>query len=286
MLPWLEEAEKRMVRELKISGYSHRTIKAYQNNLSRLFLYIKKKPENTDVDDIRNYLLFLIDDKKVSSSYVDQTLSAIKYYYENILKQGNITVDFTRPKRVGKLPIVLSQKEVSNIFQMVKNPKHKAILILTYAAGLRVSEVAGLTVRDIDSERMLIHVRQGKGNKDRYTMLSQAALKILRDYARMFKPETWLFPGDKGESHISARTIQKVFENALDKSDVKKDVSVHTLRHSFATHLLENGTDLRYIQELLGHKSSKTTEIYTHVSTSDVRKIQSPFDHLMQNKDD
>jgi site-specific recombinase XerD len=187
-----------------------------------------------------------------------------------------------RPKKERKLPSVLGYDEVVRILNSVTNEKHKTILFMVYSAGLRVGEVVRLKVGDIDSSRMLIRVRQGKGMKDRYTMLSEIALTQLRKYYQLYKPETWLFTGFKNEGHLTERTVQRVFEEARDKAGVSKDATVHTLRHSFATHLLESGTDLRYIQELLGHSSSKTTEIYTHVTEKSIVKIQSPLDKLMK----
>jgi len=151
-----------------------------------------------------------------------------------------------------------------------------------YSSGLRVGEVVRLKLEDIDSQRMLIHVKQGKGAKDRYTLLSKIALIQLRNYVKEYHPETWLFPGAENKGHLTERTVQRVFENALIKARITKKASVHTLRHSFATHLLESGTDLRYIQELLGHQSSKTTEIYTHVTEKSINNIESPLDKLMR----
>ncbi len=186
-----------------------------------------------------------------------------------------------RPKKEKKLPDILSQLEIERILMASRNLKHKAILTLVYSAGLRVSEVSSLKVNDIDSNRMLIHLRQGKGRKDRYTILSSGALEILRKYyAAQYKLDDWLFPGEEKGAHISERTIQKIFVNACKYASIDKRVSVHSLRHSFATHLLEAGIDLRYIQELLGHSSSKTTEIYTHVSIKDLGKIKSPLDSI------
>jgi integrase/recombinase XerD len=164
----------------------------------------------------------------------------------------------------------------------LENEKHRAILFLVYSAGLRVGEVVNLRVDDIDSKRMLVHVRQGKGAKDRYTILSKAALEQLRIYAKKYKPETWLFPGGNNEGHLTTRTVEKIFENACNKINLTIKATVHTLRHSFATHLLERGTDLRYIQELLGHSSSKTTEIYTHVTEKSLSKIESPLDRIIK----
>ncbi|MEW6620224.1 MAG: tyrosine-type recombinase/integrase [bacterium] len=166
----------------------------------------------------------------------------------------------------------------------MNNLKHKVMLMLVYSAGLRVGEVVRLKTEDVDSKRMLIHIKGSKGRKDRYVMLSEVALEILRGYWRKYKPEKWLFEGARVGRHLSTRTVEKILEDACKKAGTKKDVSVHTLRHNFATHLLEGGTDLRYIQELLGHKDSKTTEIYTHVSTKNIGKIKSPLDTLNLKK--
>jgi integrase/recombinase XerD len=173
---------------------------------------------------------------------------------------------------------------VAKILSSIDNIKHRAILMLVYSAGLRVGEVVKLKPKDIDSKRMLIYIRGSKGRKDRYTILSESVLKILREYWQQYKPQEWLFEGAKPEKHISIRTTQKIFEHACEKAGIKKEITIHTLRHSFATHLLESGADLRYIQELLGHKHIKTTEIYTHVSVKSIGKIRSPLDSLKLNE--
>lgn len=178
------------------------------------------------------------------------------------------------------MPEILSKGEVKRILAAVDNMKHKAILMLIYSAGLRVSEVVKLKHENIESDRKLIFIKGAKGRKDRYTTLSNVALETLRIYYKSIKPRDWLFPGQKLSGHISTRTVEKLFEDAVKKARIEKHVSVHSLRHSYATHLLESGTDLRYIQELLGHKSSKTTEIYTHVSKKSIGKIVSPLDNL------
>ena len=188
--------------------------------------------------------------------------------------------EIKRPRKDKKLPVVLSKEEVAKILSSVDNLKHKAILMLVYSAGLRVGEVVRLKPEDIDSKRILIHIKGAKGRKDRYTLLSEMALEILRKYWRDYKPDKWLFEGARKERYISTRTVQHILEHACTQAGIRKDISVHTLRHSFATHLLESGVDLRYIQELLGHAHSKTTEIYTHVSTKSLGKIQSPLDSL------
>lgn len=185
-----------------------------------------------------------------------------------------------RPTKDKKLPTILSKEEITCIIQAMKNIKHKAILMMIYSGGLRVGEAARLTPEDLDRQRMLIHIKSSKGRKDRYTKLSEKALNVIDEYTAQYRPIKWLFEGAKAGRHLSRRTIEKIFDQACEKAGIKKDVSVHDLRHSFATHLLEGGVDLRYIQELLGHASSKTTEIYTHVSTRSLGKIISPLDNL------
>jgi site-specific recombinase XerD len=182
------------------------------------------------------------------------------------------------------VPVVLSKEEVAKILNAVDNIKHKAILMIAYSSGLRVNEVVKLKAEDIDSKRMLIHIKGAKGRKDRYTLLSETVLETLRAYWRKYRPQKWLFEGAREGRYLSTRTADKIFVNACEKAGTKKEVPFHTLRHSLATHLLEGGTDLRYIQKLLGHTHSKTTEIYTHVSTKSLGKIVSPIDTLNLNK--
>lgn len=232
-------------------------------------------------DDVRKYLLLLLDKQGRSSGYANQALSAIKFLYNEVLGKERITFNISRPKNGRKLPDVLSEEEIAEILNALKNYKHRAILNLVYSAGLRVGEVVSLRVEDIDSERMLVRVKQGKAKKDRYTLLSEAALKELRRYSKKYRiEEGWLFPGGKKGSHLTERSVQRVFKRACRKAGIKKEVGIHSLRHSFATHLLERGTDLRYIQKLLGHKNLKTTERYTHVSKKNLENIQSPLDYL------
>jgi site-specific recombinase XerD len=199
--------------------------------------------------------------------------NALKFYYGEVLSK-NFIYEVKRPKKDKKLPVVLSREEIKKILQITENIKHKAILMLMYSGGLRVGEVVRLKPEDIDANRKVIHIRASKGRKDRYTLLSDVALQILREYWKKEKLNKWLFPSWNKEKHITARTVQKIFQYACKKARIKKNVSVHSLRHFFATHLLESGIDLRYIQELLVHKSSKTTEIYTHVSTKNLSAIK------------
>lgn len=270
------------VEELKLKGYSPKTCEAYLGHMHRFLLAVGKDTGQIVERDIRNYLLHQLEVEKRSHSYVNQALSAIKFLFEGVLKQNQIIGSLPRAKKQQKLPDVLSRTEVARIFDVLKNSKHRLILLLTYSAGLRVSEVVSLRLEDVDSERMLIHVRQGKGKKDRYTVLSQVAFAELKQYISKFQLRTWLFPGDIEGAHLSERTVQRIFVKAKEVAGITKNVSIHSLRHSFATHLLEAGTDLRYIQELLGHQSSKTTEIYTHVSQRDIGRIRSPLDDLIE----
>lgn len=259
-------------------GYSHKTINNY---LMHLNSFLNFSYNNVDITSINKYLLYLLEEKSLSHSYTNQAVNAIKNYlkvskvcsYKEVMK-------IERPKKEKKLPKVLSKKEVKKIFDVLNNEKHITELMLAYSCGLRVSEVAKMRIKDIDSERMLILVKQGKGRKDRVTTLSDKMLNQLKIYYKNYRPKEWLFEGQKKGKHISARSLQNVFNAAVKKAKIKKDVTFHSLRHSFATHLLESGVDLRYIQELLGHSSSKTTEIYTHVSKKSIQGIPNPLDTL------
>ena len=242
--------------------------------------YENKSPEEIDKNDIMDYLLHLIDNG-ASTSLQNQIINAIKFYYEQVLHYPKEYYFVDRPKKEYKLPTVLSLEEVKLIFQNVINLKHKCILMLIYSAGLRIGEALNLQIEDIDSKRMLIHIRSAKGKKDRVVPLSERILKLLRIYYKTYKPKKLLFEGVDG-GRYSNRSAQNILNKAVKKTGIKKKVTLHTLRHSYATHLLEAGTDLRYIQVLLGHKNSKTTEIYTHVSQSSLQNIKSPLDLLFR----
>lgn len=263
-------------KEFVSRKYSPKTIKAYIYYNQDFQKFVRKKPTEVTNEDVKDYLAYLAEQKEASTSSLNVAINALKFYY-GVLKQ-RFVYEVRRPKKDRKLPIVLSQEEIAKIFSSVTNIKHKAILMLTYSAGLRVGEVVRLRVEDIDTQRKLIHIRSAKGRKDRYTILSEVALKVLRKYLEEYKPDRWLFCGAYDGRHISTRTVQAVFEQAKEKAGIRKDVTIHSLRHSFATHLLEGGTDLRYIQELLGHKNPKTTQVYTYVSTKSLSRIRSPLD--------
>lgn len=274
---WLEDLR----RELVSRKYSPRTIKAYVHYNGEVLKFFGKNPYEITNNDVKDYLFHLVEEKDVSTSTLNTTINALKFYYGEILKRSFV-YEIKRPKKDKKLPVVLSQAEVSQILSSVSNIKHKAILMLIYSAGLRVGEVVRLKPEDIDTERRLIRIKGGKGRKDRYTLLSEIALQTLQEYCKIEKARNWLFPSVNKDKTITTRTVQRIFLRACKRAGIKKEVSVHSLRHSFATHLLESGIDLRYIQELLGHKSSKTTEIYTHVSIKNLGAIKNPLDNLFK----
>lgn len=278
------QARKDIRQQLKAKGYSDLTIKAYVSHVERFLEYVREEQAPWDEQILIRYNIRL-QERQLSHSYINQAISAITFYMRYICEAPPLSVDYARPKRETKLPNVLSISEVRKVLDAVSNPKHRALLYLTYASGLRVGEVVRLKIQDLDAERNTVKVTQGKGRKDRYTLLSAAALNVIKLYIASDRPLYWLFPGQDVRKHLTERAAQKVFEHALRNSGVIKRVTIHSLRHSFATHLLESGTDLRYIQELLGHRNSKTTERYTHVSVRDIRLIQSPLDRLMTPKD-
>jgi site-specific recombinase XerD len=269
-----------MIEKLKMRRYSESTQKTYLA-MMKSFLYYANPVAIEDIkyDTVMDYLKYLVYEKKVSPSYQNQIINAIKFYFEHVLGHQRTIYNFDRPIKAKKLPKVLSQQEVKLILESVSNTKHKAMLSTIYGCGLRISECINLRIEDIDSQKSRIWVRNAKGRKDRLTLLPESLLLLLREYYMKYKPKHLLFEGPRG-TFYSASSIRKIFYRAKGMAGVRKQATVHTLRHSFATHLLENGTNLRYIQVLLGHSSSKTTEIYTHVAQSDLTNIISPLDSI------
>ena len=261
--------------------YSQNTIKTYSDALDVFFRFFQNKTiESLTKEDLIQFNTEYILKKNLSSSYQNQVINAIKLFYRNRFNRS-MEVDYIqRPRREKRLPNVLSKNEVKTILESPTNIKHRAMLSLIYACGLRRSELLNLTLKDILSDRNLLFIQQSKGKKDRVVPIGNKLIEMLRDYYKAFKPKTWLFEGQLPGEKYSERSIQLVLNQAVTKAKIDKPVSLHWLRHSYATHLLENGTDLRYIQELLGHSSSRTTEIYTHVSTRNLQQIRSPFDDL------
>ncbi|GIM30357.1 putative integrase/recombinase y4qK [Clostridium polyendosporum] len=264
--------ELRMKMELELRGYSQKTIKYYVAHVVHVAQFAKfynKSPELLGDDEIQKYLHYCITERKLSEGTVNTIRGSLRFFYTVTLERSWNSVKFARMKEKRKLPAVLSQSEVQSILDCTTNLKHKAILTTIYAAGLRVSEAAKLKIIDIDSNNMQIVIRNGKGKKDRYCILSNANLELLRDYWLEYKPKDFLFPGKKPNSNITERSIQRVFEKSKNLAKIKKKATVHTLRHSFATHLLEAGTDIYHIKELLGHTSIQSTTVYLHLRRAD-----------------
>lgn len=261
--------------------YSPNTIKTYTEALKSFLLFYNDKPTDCiDNADVVNYYKNHILENKLSASFQNQIVNAIKLYFGTLKNRTLILEKIYRPKREKLLPNVLSKKEVKKILEAHSNTKHRCMLSMIYSCGLRRSELLSLKPADIDADRKLVLIRQGKGRKDRIAPLSPQILVMLRDYYKAYKPSVWLFEGRISGEQYDERSLAQVLKQALLKTGIKKPVSLHWLRHSYATHLLESGTDLRYIQEILGHKSSRTTEIYTHVSTKSLQNVKSPFDDL------
>lgn len=266
--------------KLKVLRYSENTIRVYSDCFWEFINHYRDK-ELSDIsqEDIQSFLMFLVQDRRVSTSYQNQSINAIKFYYEKVLKGPRKVYYIERPRKEKALPEVLSEGEVSKIIGSIENLKHKCLIMTCYSGGLRLGELLNLKPEDIDSKRMLIRIRGGKGKKDRITLLSGRLLELLRDYYRLYKPRNYLFEGQMG-GRLSDRSAQMVLKKAAQRVGITRRVTIHTLRHSFATHLLENGTDLRYIQSLLGHSSPKTTQVYTHITTRGFDQIQNPLDKL------
>lgn len=274
----LERVEEKVI----LKGYSHNTLKAYRGALYYFFKYF----ENNNLKDlekaaIESYVAHLINKYKISETRQNTIINAIKFYYEQVLGQPREYYDIQRPKRPKSLPNVLSMEEIQKLLVQPKNIKHRAILYTIYASGLRISELVNLRIEDIRSKDGYIFIKGAKGKKDRRTMLSKHLLKLLRIYYKMYRPAYWLFEGQDGGQY-SRSSIQKIFRKAVQSANLNPWATPHTLRHSFATHLLQQGVNLRYIQTLLGHSSSKTTEIYTHLLNVDNNTVKSPLDVIME----
>jgi site-specific recombinase XerD len=270
----MQQILKNVERELKLRNYSSKTVKAYLFCIKKYLKYKRTGFDQLDEENIKDYLLKMQDEGK-SSQTINLHLNAIKYLYREVLKNyQKINIKFA--KRSQKLPITLSREEINKIINSITNPKHKMIVSLSYGAGLRISETQNLKISDIDIAEKTIFIKDAKGKKDRITVLPE---KIIADLSKTLiyqKPNDVLFESERG-GKLSTRTLEKIFENALKKSGCNKSATFHSLRHSFATHLLENGTDIRYVQELLGHANIRTTQIYTHVTNPSIKNIKSPL---------
>lgn len=274
----MKTLKQRTREDLQLRGLSPRTQKTYLFQVTRFAQYYKRLPDKLGEKEVKEYLLHLINEKHVSYSTLAQTYSALKFIYEVTLSRPGEVQRIPYPKTPRRLPVVLDRKEVDALLAATTNLKYLAIFMMTYSAGLRLNEVVHLKGEDIDSVRMMVRVREGKGRVDRYSLLSKIALETLQPRLRYYKPGAWLFPGADPEKPISPTSVQKMFQVARDRAGLTKPASVHTLRHSFATHLLEAGCDLHHVQLLLGHKSPTTTTTYLHVSRKHLVAVVSPLD--------
>lgn len=267
------------IRELKIRNYSYKTVKSYIYSLKEYFAYKKIGFEQLDIEDIKNFLESL-ENRGVSPQTRNLFLNAIKFFYINVIKSVQ-KIEIHSAKKNKSLPVVLSRDEIEKILAATINVKHRLLLTLAYGAGLRVSEVINLRVSDIDLTELTIHLKEAKGKKDRITVFPE---KIKNDIEHLIAgkgKDDFVFESERG-GKLTERTAQKVFENSLKKAGIAKNATFHSLRHSFATHLLENGVDVRYVQELLGHQNIRTTQIYTHVTNPSIKNIKSPLDDIKQ----
>lgn len=282
----MSELRNKMKMYMELKGYSPKTTKYYLNHISNFSKFYNKSPDLLWEKEICGYLHYCITERHLTEGSLGSIYNALKIFYTRVLNRTWDVNRIHRTKERRRLPVVLSQQEVKAVFDATEDIKYKAILMTIYSAGLRVSEACNLKAADIDSKNMQIFIRQGKGKKDRYTLLSKANLEILREYWKKYHPKEFLFSGRYRTDAISPRSVQKVFDYAVKKSGIKKNATVHTLRHSFATHLLDAGVDICYIQRLLGHTRITTTTIYLHLRRMDILNVKSPLDALMEKEDD
>lgn len=271
---------QRMLEDMSIRNLAENTQQSYLQQISSYAKHFHRSPENLGPEDVRTYQVYLTSDRKLAATSVGIATSALRFLYKVTLKQNWAPDEIAMPKKPFKLPVVLSPEEVMHFLGCVDSVKHKTILMTAYAAGLRVSEAIHLKVTDIDSQRMVLRVDQGKGNKDRYVMLSPRLLESLRAYWKLERPTTWMFPGNIPGRPITKDAVEQACQKAHRAAGITKPITPHSLRHAFATHLLESGTDVRRIQLLLGHRSLATTSRYLKIATSTVCATVSPFDLL------
>ncbi|MDL2297161.1 site-specific integrase [Bacteroidales bacterium OttesenSCG-928-B11] len=271
---------KQLIDELRLRGYSRNTIKTYSGEFTQLLYLLKNYPvKSLPPEKLRSYLLYCVEVLKLSENQIHSRLNAIKFYFEKVLKREKFFAEIPRPKKRQILPKALSKEEVKKLFSVIRNPKHLLIMKLCYGMGLRVSEIVNLKIADIDSSRMLVLIESAKGKKDRYVPLPESVLTEMRQYYLLYKPRIYLFEGQYGDAY-SKRSVQAVFKTAMRKANIHKAIGMHGLRHSYATHLMEAGTDMALIQKLLGHQNIKTTEIYAKISFKEVVKVRSPLDSM------
>ncbi len=268
------------IEQLELKAYSKHTVRLYTHEFASLLILLKSVDVNTLTPNrLKDYFLYCLKKDNLKEASMNSKINAIKFYYEQVLHQPKMFFDIPRPKKPLLLPKTLSKTEVAKLFKVTTNPKHLLILKLCYGMGLRVSEIVNIKIKHIDSTNMLVLIQGAKGKKDRYTNLPETILTPMREYYKMYKPKEWLFEGQYGGQY-SVRSVQSIFKTAMKKAKINKTIGIHGLRHSYATHLIESGADIRFIQELLGHNSIKTTQIYTNITDISKSKIKSPLDNM------
>ncbi len=271
---------QKMIKEMSLRRFSEKTQKSYLSSVTGLARYFKLSPEKINKQMIEEYMLHVIQERKLKWGSCNTILVGLRFFYIKMLGMDSLFINIPINKKGSELPEILSSDELESLFTVMTNQKHRTLLMTAYAAGLRVSELVNLKLADIDSKRMMIRVHQGKGRKDRYTILSKRLLKELRIYWKMYSPNLWLFSGRDPEQPLPSGTAQKIYYKAKERAGIKKGKCIHTLRHCFGTHLLEAGVDLRTIQMLMGHSNIKTTIIYLQLSKKHLSSTQSPLDLL------
>lgn len=274
----MSKLRNQLLQEMQYRNYSPRTIESYLSCLTKLSKHFDQCPGKISIDQVKSYLHYYVTQKQASVSFVNQTISIVKLLHVSILKREWDSLTIVRPRREKRLPVVLSREEISQVLSATDNLKHRSILMLAYSSGLRIGEVINLKLHDIDSSRMQVRIIKGKGKKDRYTILSESTLALLRQYYANYRPKIWLFEGPKFKQYSSS-SIQKIFKRSCKKINLNKSVYFHCLRHSFATHLLEQGVNIQILQHLLGHSNPKTTCVYLHVQQYSLDKVTSPLDY-------
>ena len=273
-------AFQKYIEQLQLKGYSQNTIRSYSVEFAQLLKTIKSFPvDQLSTEKLRGYFLYCINTLKLSENAIHSRMNAVKFYFEQVLYREQFFMEIPRPKKPSLLPKALSAQDIKKMLATIENPKHNLLLKICYGMGLRVSELVNLKITDIDSKRMQVLVSQGKGKKDRYVVLPESILAQLRAYYLENKPKEYLFEGQYGGQY-SVRSVQQVFKKAMQKAKINKKIGVHSLRHSYATHLIEQGVDIRFVQDLLGHNNIKTTMVYTGLTDAAKRKIVSPLDNL------
>lgn len=278
--PCNQPALQLLIETLQLKAYSESTVRTYRNEFAQLLYVLKSVDVNTlEGIKLRSYFLYCTNTLKLSENTLHSRINAIKFYFEQVLHKEKLFFEIPRPKKPLQLPKTISARDIKKLFEVTQNVKHNLMLKICYGMGLRVSEVVNIKITDIDSNTMQVFIERAKGKKDRYANLPESILEQLRAYYKLHKPQKYLFEGLQGEQY-SIRSVQQVFKNAMKKAGINKVIGIHGLRHSFATHLLENGTDIKFIQELLGHNDIKTTMRYIHVSEQQLKNVKSPLDNL------